>query len=73
VFVSRDHLLAMFPSTDRLLYAVVLQQIRWYDLKYTITASGSNMNCADKFFCPLPVSKDSLLLLLLLLHGSGLA
>ena len=33
----------------------MLLQIRWYDLRYTITASGTAMSCADKYFCPLPV------------------
>lgn len=30
-------------------------QVRWYDLRYTITASGPGMTCSDTHFCPLSV------------------
>jgi hypothetical protein len=44
------------PTTrsDHNALLLLLLQIRWYDLRYVIT---TNMDCADNFFCPLPVSR----------------
>jgi hypothetical protein len=47
-------LLSLVTRLHPVFCLAVMLQVRWYDLRYTIT---TNMNCADTFFCPLPVSQ----------------